>query len=81
MSLLTGRTVANKGTSVTASKTYAVRQMERFGQKAFAELGNAQAIVIAYDGLAAHEATYCYLKPYYLDPNMSWFEQTRRGLI
>ncbi len=81
VSLLTGRTVANKGTSVTASKTYAVRQMERFGQKAFAELGNAQAIVIAYDGLTAREATYCYLKPYYLDPNMSWFEQARRGLI
>jgi hypothetical protein len=81
VSLLTGRTVANKGTSVTASKSYGVRQMERFGQKAFAELQNAQAIVIPYDGLTAHEATYCYLKPYYLDPNMSWFEQTRRGLI
>jgi hypothetical protein len=81
VSLLTGRTVANKGTSITASKSYGVRQMERFGQKVFAELGNAQAIVIAYDGLTAHEATYCYLKPYYLDPNLSWFEQTRRGLI
>ena len=55
--------------------------MERFGQKDFAELQNAQAIVIPYDGLIAHEATYCYLKPFYLDPNMSWFEQTRRGFI
>ncbi len=33
--------------------------------------------------IAAHRfrgAVRCYLKPY-LDPNMSWFEQARRGLI
>lgn len=81
VSLLSGKTVADKGTSVTASKSYGVRQLERFPQKVFAELQNAQAIVIPYDGVNPMEATYCYLKPYYLDPDMTWFEQSQRGLI
>ena len=80
VSFLTGKTVANKG-GVSASKSYSIRQLDRFPQKVFAELKNAQAIVIPYDGMNPEEATLCYLKPYYLDPNVSWFEQSRRGLI
>jgi hypothetical protein len=40
---------------------------------------NAQAVVLAYDGLNPQPPTYCYLKPYYLDPNMTYFEQLSRG--
>ena len=43
--------------------------------------GNAQAIVLAYDGLNPKPPTYCYLKPSYLDPNVSYFEQLRRGQL
>ena len=45
------------------------------------ELRNAQAIVLAYDGLNPHPPTYCYLKPYYLDKNSSYFEQLAKGEI
>ena len=38
-----------------------------FQPKVFAELQNAQAIVLPYDGLNPQPPTYCYLKPYYLD--------------
>jgi hypothetical protein len=38
-----------------------------FQPKAFAELQNAQAIVLPYDGLNPLPPTRCYLKPYYLD--------------
>ena len=42
---------------------------------------NAQAIVLAYDGFNPLPATYCYLKPYYLDPTISYFEHLRRGAL
>ena len=45
------------------------------------ELKNAQAIVLAYDGLNPWPPSYCYLKPYYLDPNLSYFEQLGKGLL
>ena len=38
-----------------------------FQPKVFAELQNAQAIVLPYDGLNPLPPTYCYLKPHYLD--------------
>jgi len=37
-----------------------------FQPKVFAELQNAQAIVLPYDGLNPHPPTYCFLKPHYL---------------
>lgn len=40
------------------------------------ELKNAQAIVLAYDGVNPLPPQLCYLKPYYLDPNVSYFEQS-----
>ena len=45
------------------------------------ELKNAQSIVLAYDGVNPLPAQLCYLKPYYLDPNVSYFEQLARGQI
>ena len=52
-----------------------------FEPKVFTELKNAQSIVLAYDGLSPLPPTYCYLKPYYLDKNTSYFEQVSKGDI
>jgi hypothetical protein len=52
-----------------------------FEPKVFAELQNAQAIVLAYDGFNPMPPCYCYLKPYYLDPNKSYFKQLAAGEI
>ena len=80
LSLLTGRTVSDRG-SISASKSYSVRLDYRFSQKFLAELANAQAVVLPYDGVNPAPATLCYLKPYYLDPNISYFDQIGRGLL
>ena len=76
----TGRTAAHRST-VGATKSYSVQRDFVFEPKVFAELKNAQAIVLAYDGLNPWPPTYCYLKPYYLDPNVSYFEQLAKGAI
>jgi TraM recognition site of TraD and TraG len=78
VSILTGRATAHKA-SITASKNYSVQRDHVFEAKVFSELKNAQAIVLAYDGLNPMPATYCYLKPHFLDPTVSYFEQLRRG--
>ena len=80
VSLLTGKTVSDKD-SLSASKNYSLRHDFRFEQKVFAELANAQAIVIPYDGLNPYPAIRCYLKPYYRDRNVSYFEQLKRGWL
>jgi len=78
--VFTGKTTSEKE-SISASKNYSLRKDFRFSQKLFAELATAQAIVIPYDGTRALESTICYLKPYYLDPNISYFDQVKRGLL
>ncbi len=78
VSVMTGQTVAHKA-SLSASKGYHLHRDFTFESKVFAELKNAQAIVLAYDGLNPHPPSYCYLKPCYLDPNRSYFEQLARG--
>jgi hypothetical protein len=80
VSVLTGRAAAHKAT-LSTSKGYNVQRDFLFEPKVFSELRNAQAIVLAYDGLNPHPPTYCYLKPYYLDPNRSYFEQLAQGEI
>jgi len=80
VSLLTGKTASDKS-SISASKNYSTRQDFRFPPKVFAELPNMQAIVLPYDGLNPRPATLCYLKPYYRDPNVSYFEQLKRGWL
>ncbi len=66
---------------MNASKSYDVVRDVVFEPKVFAELRNAQSIVLAYDGLNPKPPAYCYLKPYYLDPNRTWFEQLANGEI
>jgi hypothetical protein len=78
VSLLTGRPSAHKAT-VSASKSYHLRYEYVFQPKVFAELQNAQAIVLAYDGLNPQPPTYCYLKPYYLDVQTRYFDHVAAG--
>lgn len=80
VSFFSGRTTAHKS-SVSASKSYNIHRDVVFEPKVFAELKNAQSIVLAYDGFNPVPPTYCYLKPHYLDPNVSYFEQAARGEI
>lgn len=80
VSVLTGRSTAHKA-SISASKSYSAQMHPTFEGKIFAELKNAQSIVLAYDGFNPMPPSYCYLKPYYLDPNLSYFEQLGQGLI
>jgi hypothetical protein len=80
VSVLTGRTAAQRA-SLGTTKGYSVQRDFVFEPKVFAELGNAQAIVLAYDGSRPLPPSYLYLKPYYLDANASYFEQAERGLL
>jgi hypothetical protein len=80
VSLLTGKAISHRA-NITASKTYSPHLDYRFEMKTFTELKNAQAIVIAYDGLNPIPPAFCYLKPYYNDPNLSYFEQLARGQL
>ena len=65
----------------TATKNYNLQRDYVFEPRVFTELKNAQAIVLAYDGLNPLPPSYCYLKPYYLDPRISYFEHLRKGAL
>jgi hypothetical protein len=62
-------------------KTYSLSLEYVFQPKAFTELQNAQAIVLPYDGFDPLPPSRCYLKPYYLDPQTSYFEQRGAGAL
>lgn len=78
VSLLTGKALSHKA-NITASKSYNTHSDFRFDMKTFTELRNAQSITIAYDGLNPIPPTFCYLKPYFNDPNKSYFDQLADG--
>jgi hypothetical protein len=80
VSLLTGNALSHRA-NITASKSYHTQNNYRFDTKAFTELRNAQSVVIAYDGLNPIPPCFCYLKPYYNDPNKSYFQQLEEGLL
>ncbi|MEP7308916.1 MAG: TraM recognition domain-containing protein [Acidobacteriota bacterium] len=80
VSLLTGKPAAQR-TTVSATKTYSVVREDVFQPKVFAELQNAQAIVLPYDGLNPQPPTYCYLKPYYLKVETSYFDHVAAGAL
>jgi len=80
ISLLTGRATAARHT-LTASKTYTPRHDYIFPARVFTELQNSQAIVLPYDGLNPLEPQYCYLKPYYLDRQICYFDHAARGAL
>lgn len=80
ISMFTGRAAAHKS-SIGATQGYSVQREVLFEPKVFTELKNAQAIVFAYDGASPQPPTYLYLKPHYLDPNVSYFEHVQRGAL
>jgi TraM recognition site of TraD and TraG len=80
VSLLTGKALSHKA-NITASKSYNTQSDFRFDMKTFMELRNAQSVTIAYDGLNPMPPMFCYLKPYYNDPNKSYFEQLDEGSL
>jgi TraM recognition site of TraD and TraG len=80
ISLLTGRATASRH-SLSASKTYMLESDYVFQPRIFTELQHAQAIALPYDGLNPLPAQYCYLKPYYLDVQTSYFDHVARGLL
>jgi hypothetical protein len=80
VSMLTGRAAAHRS-SISASKSFHLQRDWIFEPKIFTELKNAQAIVLAYDGVNPHPPTYCYLKPHYLNPNWTYFDQVNAGAL
>ena len=80
VSLVTGMALSHKA-NITASKSYNTHSDFRFDMKTFTELRNAQSVTIAYDGLNPLPPMFCYLKPYYNDPNKSYFEQLEEGSL
>ena len=80
VSWLTGKALSHKA-NLIASKSYNTQTDYRFDMKTFTELRNAQSVTIAYDGLNSSPPMFCYLKPYYNDPNQSYFEQLARGAL
>jgi TraM recognition site of TraD and TraG len=78
VSMLTGRATSHRA-SLSTTKSYSSQMHPTFEPKIFSELKNAQAIVLAYDGVNPLPPTYCYLKPYHLDKNTTYFEQLARG--
>ncbi len=80
VSILTGRATAHRAT-LSTSKSYNTQTLPTFEPKIFSELKNAQAIVLAYDGLNPLPPTFCYLKPYYFDPEVSYFDHLAAGRL
>jgi hypothetical protein len=80
VSLVTGKALSHRA-NITASKSYNTQNDYRFDMKTFTELRNAQAIAIAYDGLNPMPPMFCYLKPYYNDPNQNYFKQLAEGVL
>jgi len=78
VSWLTGKPVSDKA-NISASKSYHSQIDFRFDTKIFTELKNAQSITIAYDGINPIPPMFCYLKPYFNDPNKSYFRQVADG--
>ena len=78
VSVLTGKATSHRA-SLSTSKSYSTQMHPTFEPKVFTDLKNAQAIVLAYDGLNPLPPKYCYLKPYYLDKNTTYFKQLSKG--
>ena len=78
VSLLTGKALSHRS-NISASKSYSTQNDFRFDMKTFMELRNGQSVAIAYDGVNPLPPMFCYLKPYYNDPNKSYFQQLADG--
>jgi len=80
VSILTAKPVSHRS-NITASKSYNTHADFRFDVKTFMELQNAQTVTMAYDGLNPLSPRFCYLKPFFNDPNESYFLQLAKGKL
>ena len=80
ISLLSGKAAADQHT-LGASKSYTFESDYIFQPRVFMELQNAQAVALPYDGLNPLPPQYCYLKPYYLDVQTSYFDHLAKGAL
>jgi len=80
VSWLTGKALSHKA-NLIAAKSYNTQVDFRFDMKTFTDLRNAQSVTLAYDGLNPLPPMFCYLKPYYNDPNQSYFKQLAEGVL
>jgi len=80
ISWLTGKALSHRA-NIVASKSYNSQPDYRFDTKTFMELRNAQSVTFAYDGVNPTSPMFCYLKPYYNDPNQSYFKQLAEGAL
>jgi hypothetical protein len=80
ISLLSGKATASEQ-SIGASKSYTIESDFIFQPRVFMELQNAQAVALPYDGLNPLPPQYCYLKPYYLDAQISYFDHVAGGVL
>ncbi|MGH9160969.1 MAG: type IV secretory system conjugative DNA transfer family protein [Vicinamibacteraceae bacterium] len=80
VSLLTGHAGGDKA-SLSTTKSYGVRLEHAFEPRVFTQLRNAQAVALAYDGINPWPPTLCYLKPYYLDRRVSYFQHLAEGSL
>ena len=67
--------------NIVASKSYNTQSDYRFDMKTFMELRNAQSVILAYDGINPTPPMFCYLKPYYNDPNDSTLFSSHEGKL
>ncbi|MDE0166734.1 MAG: TraM recognition domain-containing protein [Bryobacterales bacterium] len=80
ISLFSGAPGGGKS-SLGVSKSFQDRMEPLFRPKAFAELDTGQAIVLPYDGKKNLSARRCYLKPFYLPRDLSYWRQQEKGMI
>ena len=67
--------------NVKVNVQYVVPGSQAHVQTLFTELQNAQAVTLPYDGLNPLPPQYCYLKPYYLDAQTSYFDHVEQGAL
>ena len=80
ISLFSGAPGGGKS-SLGVSKSFQDRMEPLFRPKTFAELDTGQAIVLPYDGKKNLSARRCYLKPWYLPRDLSYWRQREKGML
>ena len=80
ISLFSGAPGGGKS-SLGVSKSFQDRMEPLFRPKAFAELDTGQAIILPYDGKKNLSARRCYLKPWYLPRDLSYWRQREKGML
>jgi len=80
ISTMTGRALAHK-TGLSMNKSFSMSVRPVFQPKQFAELKNAQAICLAFNGVDPLPPRFLYLKFTHLDRTLNYFEQLERNML